>query len=333
MDELGGGAGSMHVCVGRRGLGARQRTAHDAVGEGRFAGTGVARVSAAADGARRSGSNLNGLWDYAIRPAADGQPATVGRRDPGAVCGRVGAQRRDEAGSAGGAAVVSPHVSGAVSWPTDSGCCCTSAPSIGSAPCGSTASRSASTRAATIRSRSTSPTRCKPDENELVVAVWDPTDTGYQPRGKQVLKPGGIMYTAVTGIWQTVWLEPVPSGHIESLKIVPDVDRGVVRVTVRAAAASREGDVWVKAHDGQAIVVEKTGRAGEAIEVPVPNAELWSPDRPRLYDLQVELLDRGKVVDSVGSYFGMRKIEVKKDDGRDQSAVAQQRGAVSIRAA
>ena len=67
----------------------------------------------------------------------------------------------------------------------------------------------------------------KEGANELVVAVWDPTDTGFQPKGKQVLKPEGIMYTAVTGIWQTVWLETVPRDYIESLMIVPDVDRGV----------------------------------------------------------------------------------------------------------
>ena len=62
-------------------------------------------------------------------------------------------------------------------------------------------------------------------ENELVVAVWDPTDTGNQPRGKQVRNPNGIWYTAVTGIWQTVWLEPVPAEHVKSLEFVPDVDQ------------------------------------------------------------------------------------------------------------
>ena len=76
-------------------------------------------------------------------------------------------------------------------------------------------------------------------ENEIVVAVWDPTDAGYQPRGKQVRKPEGIWYTAVTGIWQTVWLEPVPARAIESLEIVPDVDRSAARITVTAPTGTR----------------------------------------------------------------------------------------------
>ena len=76
-------------------------------------------------------------------------------------------------------------------------------------------------------------------DNEIVLAVWDPTDTGTQPRGKQVLKPHGIWYTAVTGIWQTVWLEPVPSEHIRSLKIVPDVDTGSALVTVDATGGEK----------------------------------------------------------------------------------------------
>ena len=120
--------------------------------------------------------------------------------------------------------------------------------------------------------------------------------------------------------------------YIESLKIVPEVDRGAVKVTVRAEAA-KGCDVWVKARDGKVMVWRRPDGSGEAIDVPMPNAEYWSPDRPQLYELQVELVDDGQVVDTVNSYFGMRKIEVKKDAERDQSAMAQQRGAISIRAA
>jgi hypothetical protein len=150
-------------------------------------------------------------------------------------------------------------------------------------------------------------------ENEIIVTVSDPTDTGNQPRGKQVLAPRGIMYTAVTGIWQTVWLERVPERHIESLRIVPDIDRGVVTVKVSTTADEREV-VRVKAlRDGEA-VGDGQGAAGAAIEVAIPNAALWSPDEPNLYDLVVELLDGGETIDSVQSYFGMRKMEVKKDD-------------------
>ena len=143
--------------------------------------------------------------------------------------------------------------------------------------------------------------------NDLVVAVWDPTDTDTQPRGKQVQKPHGIFYTAVTGIWQTVWLETVPERHIDSLHIVPDIDRKRVSITANVGGA-KKARVRVKAGKE-----EKEGNAGEAIEIEVPNAKLWSPEEPHLYDFKVELLDGSRVVDRVESYYGMRKIEVKKD--------------------
>ncbi|HVT28651.1 MAG TPA: glycoside hydrolase family 2 TIM barrel-domain containing protein [Lacipirellulaceae bacterium] len=156
-----------------------------------------------------------------------------------------------------------------------------------------------------------------PGDNELVVGVSDPTDTGTQPHGKQSLHPRGIWYTAVTGIWQTVWLEPAPKLHIESFEIVPNVDGKKVAVTVRATG---DGSVQLRAIDSardrqrlEAIVAKGCGKAGSPIELSLPNAILWSPDRPYLYGLQVDLLDGEKVVDSVRSYFGMRKIEVKKD--------------------
>ncbi len=148
-------------------------------------------------------------------------------------------------------------------------------------------------------------------ENELVVVVWDPTDTSYQPRGKQVLKPEGIWYTAVTGIWQTVWLEPVPAARVESLKITPDVDAGAARVNV--AATGGDG-VRLSASIGGREVATATGAAGEEIALKIDGARLWSPDAPHLYDLKVELLAGGNAVDAVDSYFGMRKIEVRKDE-------------------
>ncbi len=135
--------------------------------------------------------------------------------------------------------------------------------------------------------------------NEMVVAVVDPTDTGSQPHGKQVLHPKGIMYTAVTGIWQTVWLEPVPGRHIESLKIVPDIDRGAVIVTVQATSG---GTVRVQAlgfhvtpPDERTTLVpivaaEKSGKANGPIQLPLPSPiQRWSPESPVLYDLQIEL--------------------------------------------
>jgi hypothetical protein len=143
---------------------------------------------------------------------------------------------------------------------------------------------------------------------EITVEVFDPTDLGGQPRGKQKLKPGGIMYTPSSGIWQTVWLEPVAEMHIESLKIVPDVDGGCLRLTVDSA-----GTVEAVASDGGKEVAQVSGAAGSELKLAIPNPKLWSPDSPHLYDLRVSLKSGGKVVDEVTSYFGMRKIALGKD--------------------
>ncbi|MHB8862262.1 MAG: glycoside hydrolase family 2 protein [Pirellulaceae bacterium] len=156
----------------------------------------------------------------------------------------------------------------------------------------------------------------KQGTNDLVVAVRDPTDTHYQPRGKQVLQPQGIMYTAVTGIWQTVWLEVVPRDYIESLKLVPDVDRQQLTVTVHALTphASVELGVTIKVLDAGNVCQAASGKAGQPVLLKIPEAKLWSPDSPHLYDLQIELTADGQAVDHVESYFGMRKIEVRKDE-------------------
>ncbi len=147
-------------------------------------------------------------------------------------------------------------------------------------------------------------------EQEIVVDVWDPSDAGTQPRGKQVREPEGIWYTAVTGIWQTVWLEPVPETAIESLKITPDVDgaRALVRVNPTRAAPSAR--VRVTVNDGGDQVGQAEGAAGEEIAVDISQPKLWSPDSPHLYDLDVALLEGGAAVDRVGSYLGMRKISL-----------------------
>ena len=145
---------------------------------------------------------------------------------------------------------------------------------------------------------------------ELAVRVWDPTDKGPQPRGKQVLNPRGIWYTAVTGIWQTVWLEAVPAVYVESLRIDPDIDAGVVRVRAAVAGAGAAGArVRIQALDGRRAVGEASGAPGEAIAIRVPKPRLWSPSDPFLYNLQVGL----STGDGVGSYFGMRKISVVRD--------------------
>lgn len=151
--------------------------------------------------------------------------------------------------------------------------------------------------------------------NSLRVRVWDPTNDGYQPRGKQVNNPEGIWYTAVTGIWQTVWLEPVPAQRIERLKITPNIDNNTLRVeaiTNNLAAGTR---LEVQVMDGNNSVANGTSANGNAVEIAMPqNVKLWSPDTPFLYGLQVRLRNvHNAVADQVKSYAGMRKFSTKRD--------------------
>jgi len=147
-------------------------------------------------------------------------------------------------------------------------------------------------------------------EQELVVALTDPTDAGQQPRGKQVQVPRTIYYTAVTGIWQTVWLEPVPARHITALRIDPDLEGGAVRVSVSVA-----GDEQVTATatvlEGTRPAVSRAGSTGSTLSLPLPNPRRWSPSDPFLYGLRVRL-ESG---DEVESYFGMRSIAIRPDAG------------------
>ena len=155
----------------------------------------------------------------------------------------------------------------------------------------------------------------KAGENKLTVRVWDPTDRGYQPRGKQVCNPHGIWYTPVSGIWQTVWLEPVAPMHIENLRILPNVDANTVTVTVQKSVECPAMMAEVKVLDGGKLVATARGINNEPVEVRMPeNPKLWSPDSPFLYDLEVTIYKDGKPVDSVKSYAAMRKISTKRDD-------------------
>ncbi len=150
--------------------------------------------------------------------------------------------------------------------------------------------------------------------NKVVLRVWDPTDKGYQPRGKQVTNPHGIWYTPVTGIWQTVWLEPVASKHIEDLRITPDID--LQRLTVQAAVteASVNDLLEVKVYDGSQLVATGKSINSEPVVIDMPNAKLWSPESPFLYTLKVTLKNAGKEVDSVDSYAAMRKFSTLRDE-------------------
>lgn len=150
--------------------------------------------------------------------------------------------------------------------------------------------------------------------NTLLVKVWDPTDKGYQPRGKQVSCPEGIWYTPVTGIWQTVWLEPVSESYIQDLRITPDIDNSLLSLKALVKDATSKDLVEVKVFDGQQLVAQGKSINGECVQVAMPeNAKLWSPESPFLYTLKVSLKQNGKLVDEVSSYAAMRKYSSKRD--------------------
>ncbi|HWQ53711.1 MAG TPA: glycoside hydrolase family 2 TIM barrel-domain containing protein [Bryobacteraceae bacterium] len=142
---------------------------------------------------------------------------------------------------------------------------------------------------------------------ELTVAVWDPTDKGNQPRGKQVSEPSGIWYTAVSGIWGTAWLEPVPAVHVSRLRMIPDVDGGKLLLTVQS---NKPADYTATALFEGKPVAKLSGTANREIALQLPDPKLWSPDSPALYDLEIRL----KGGDTVKSYFGMRKVDFRKDE-------------------
>ncbi len=153
----------------------------------------------------------------------------------------------------------------------------------------------------------------KAGTQKLVVRVWDGTDKGFQPRGKQTSEPRGIWYTPVTGIWQTVWMEPVAAKHIENIRVVPNIDNGQVAIDVESNAATFADIVEVKVFDGKTEIASAKGSSSEKLEISVPEAKLWSPESPFLYIMKVSLISNGLVADQVDSYFAMRKVSTKRD--------------------
>lgn len=177
----------------------------------------------------------------------------------------------------------------------------------------------------------------KAGPQELVVAVTDPTDRGWQLRGKQALRPGGANYTACSGIWQTVWLEPVPASAIEALHLVPQMADSSLKIFIDARTPVGTTRVRVTLRDKEQVVGSAEGTLGAEltpgvrenlawykarsiwvttdVTVPVKNMKRWTPDSPMLYDVTVQLLDdRDQVLDSVDSYVGMRSITLGKDE-------------------
>ncbi len=153
----------------------------------------------------------------------------------------------------------------------------------------------------------------KGTKQEITLSVWDPTDEGPQPNGKQVVKPRSIWYTPVTGIWQTVWIEGVAATHIVATKHTPDIDKSSVLVQATIANAQAGDKVAVSAWSGNTKVAEQIIDAGSDVELKIPDQQLWFPSNPFLYDLKVAVVRKGKVIDEAASYFALRKISMGKD--------------------
>ncbi|MFF1326585.1 AbfB domain-containing protein, partial [Streptomyces chartreusis] len=156
--------------------------------------------------------------------------------------------------------------------------------------------------------------------NTIVVSVWDPTETGTQAIGKQRIRDvaphpgGGILYTAASGIWQTVWLEPTASAYVSRLDMVPDLANSRLKVTVRGTGTNGH-QARVTVSTGGTTIGTATGPVGTEFTVPVPNPHLWTPQDPFLYEVKADLLSGGTTVDSVGSYTGMRSVGIARVDG------------------
>ncbi len=151
-------------------------------------------------------------------------------------------------------------------------------------------------------------------ENVLDVRVVDTTDKGYQPRGKQVSNPGGIWYTPVSGIWQTVWLEPVAPIYIKNVRTLPDIDRNILSLDVEKSEQYADIVAEVNVYDNGKLVARGSSVNNAAVEVQMPaDVKLWSPASPFLYDVEVIIKRGGKLLDKVDSYAAMRKFSTRRD--------------------
>lgn len=152
---------------------------------------------------------------------------------------------------------------------------------------------------------------------DLVVSAWNPVEGG-QPHGKQSLHADGIFYTPTTGIWQTVWLEPVSASHIRGLRMIPDIDHDQLKCTFDIAYPDDDQTIEAVASAEGAQVARGTCKPGEALTLNIRHAKLWSPTTPFLYDLKIVLKQTragaSQTLDSVGSYFGLRKISIGQDE-------------------
>ncbi len=150
-------------------------------------------------------------------------------------------------------------------------------------------------------------------ENEIIISVWDPTNKGYQERGKQTLRPFLAFYSAVSGIWQTVWLESVPKSRMANVKITPDVDHDCIELLFYGTNVPKQDNIEISIKKGKKEITSEICKINDSICLKIPNPKLWSCDHPFLYDISFRISRKNKIVDEVNSYFGMRKISIKKD--------------------
>ena len=150
-------------------------------------------------------------------------------------------------------------------------------------------------------------------ENEIIVSVWDPTNKGRQERGKQRLNPKLIFYTAVSGIWDTVWLEPVPRSRIDRIFLVPDIDNSKLNIKPIFNNFKGTDKIIVNIKSKGKSVTKAIFKDEGPFVIDIPNQRLWSPEDPFLYDLVLELKRKNETIDKVESYFGMRKISIMND--------------------
>ena len=150
----------------------------------------------------------------------------------------------------------------------------------------------------------------KGKKHNLTVKVLDQTDAWYQPHGKQIMNPHGIWYTPVSGIWQTVWMEPVPETYIKSFSAVPDVPGAKLAMDVKVENM-QPGDICrVQMYDGEFLAGEGNGYKDA---VWVTNPKLWTPENPFLYDLKIMIIRKGQIIDEIKGYAAMREISVARD--------------------
>lgn len=161
---------------------------------------------------------------------------------------------------------------------------------------------------------------CTGGVNDLLISVWDPTDEGLQERGKQSLQPQGLFYTAVTGIWQSVWLEAVHEYGIEEIRCTSNIDRQCVDIELKSITPVQGNfSLYVQVRDQAQIVVEReffyktASSSSQLISLSLPDMKLWSPERPFLYDLHIEVRQDNASIDYVRSYFAMRKCSIERD--------------------